>query len=121
MSDSQTEARAIVSGFIKRLTYVSRTDQGTIVKAIETALAAKEAELAGQVGICFRTEQRRADAVSRAERAEAQLAEANKALEEIADAKTELTNRHDYSRGWNDALFRVRQIARRAREAQGGK
>lgn len=53
------------------------------------------------------------------EKAEAQRDEALKALEEIADARAELGTSHDYSRGWNDALFRVRQIARRA--LTGGK
>lgn len=80
--------------------------------AVLVALAAKDAELA-------RRDMQLEASAKVALDLSAQLAEANKALEEIADAKTELTNRHDYSRGWNDALFRVRQIARRARE-QGG-
>lgn len=33
------------------------------------------------------------------------------ALESIRDMKTELTSSHDYSRGWNAALFRARQLA----------
>lgn len=41
------------------------------------------------------------------------------ALAEIEKARPEMTSNHDYSRGWNDALFLASQIARRARE--GGK
>lgn len=33
------------------------------------------------------------------------------ALERIRDGKTDLNDRSDYARGWNDARFRMRQIA----------
>ncbi|QWK79144.1 hypothetical protein [Ochrobactrum sp. BTU1] len=49
-------------------------------------------------------------------RLEKKLSVATGALGKISDAKTELNSPHDYSRGWNDALFRVRQIARAALE-----
>lgn len=40
------------------------------------------------------------------------------ALNEIAECRTSLNNNSDYSRGWNDARFRMREIARQASEKQ---
>lgn len=36
------------------------------------------------------------------------------ALEECASVRTDLDDRSDYARGWNDARFRIRQIANKA-------
>lgn len=40
------------------------------------------------------------------------------AVEECASVKTDLEDRSDYARGWNDARFRIRQIARKALAAE---
>lgn len=39
------------------------------------------------------------------------------ALRRIASSKTELSDKSDYARGWNDARFTMGQIARQALEA----
>lgn len=73
-------------------------------------------ERAAAVGEALRI---RDEANRRAETAETRVTELDKGLVEIVGMRTELKTSHDYSRGWNDALFRVRQIARRVLE--GGK
>lgn len=107
MTNPQTEARAIYERGI------SAGGQFSIVDEIATALAAKDAELAD---LQSRYNKALVDIDAkdyRAERAEAQLAEANKALDAIIE------------RSHNDPLGTskvndMREIARRAREAQGG-
>lgn len=139
MTDAQTEARAIAERWWIELGFVNdRLNQTPILaNLIATALAAKDAELAKQI-------EARDDAIDdlqqkwwfqsdRADRAEAQLAEANKALEPFAllansfdgipppkyfgdtDGELRYPNEHK-------TLVEISKLraARRAREAQGG-
>lgn len=54
--------------------------------------------------------------IARLRKANAELSEV---LRGISEMKTELTSNHDYSRGWNHALFRAREAAARVLEEGG--
>lgn len=105
-ADAQTEARAIA----ERLMLPDEDVFNLAVDIIALALAAKDAELATMKRDFETLAELQKAAFQRAERAEAQLAEARKALDEIGNGCDGRVNK--------DAL--PCQIARRACEAQGG-
>lgn len=103
--DAQAEARAIVSAYFKGS---SAYDDSALVKDIAAALAAKDAELAEAWQRCVDlAAKRRIDA-------EAQLAEANKALEAI-ERRTQ-PHPEDTPEDDRRDKYHANRIARRARE-----
>jgi|GEM_PF-5805457 len=126
MTDAQTEARAIVEQFPAWPTGWGLELRNRVIEEIATALAAKDAELAKRpdwATVNATYEKWKA----RAERAEAQLAEANKALEHLADTANAILGADPYDSDAQEAfeMFNIardhaRTVARRAREAQGG-
>lgn len=108
MTDAQTEARAIAERWWIELGFVNdRLNQTPILaNLIATALAAKNAELAA-ANDAWRAMKDRAHA------AEAQLDEANKALDRIIDIHVRNFGRQD------EKIADILPIARRAREPQG--
>lgn len=123
MTDAQTEARALLETAGARFPDYEEYDAAVAV--IATALAAKDAELAQVIKTGF---ERCADITARAEAAEAQLAEARKALEPFARIADDYTDEEDDDfQVWKDfdvlgATLPLKHFraARRAREAQGG-
>jgi hypothetical protein len=142
-TDAQTEARAIALAAARHVRNNADAEavENIVVSRVATALAARDAELAkvkatdaANYNLAMANGNRARDEHERAERAEAQLTEANKALEpfaQIADAEDEIGREDpDDDRVWIEQANGYRigglsvedfRAARRAREAQGGK
>lgn len=134
MTDAQTEARAIVTAALPphEQAILGHDAVTVLTDLIATALAAKDAELAD-----FKAKFHQAIAVAglekeRAEHAEAQLAEARKALEPFAKIKPSTACAEDGSEAEPYRVFLAARddfdftgadlaAARRALEAQEGK
>ena len=116
MTDAQTEARAIVSAALPPHEQAMLGGDAVVVLSdlIATALAAKDAELAGAMDASERFSVAWRDAERRSARAEAQIAGTLKALKEI-DALDEAMG-HDLR---ERHAFEAVAIARRALEAWG--
>lgn len=81
MTNAQAEARALLDGMRKHTAFLNSQEQDAIVDAIATALAAKNAELEKVKAECDKWREAFGEMHRQTMRAEAQLAEARKALD----------------------------------------